>query len=138
MAGETVSVAASAARQFYDNPGAGLFAATYSLTFSASNNELNDVMEAGYLGPNVKPVAVIWVPSDMDTNGTPTVVHKVTVGSTDVATGLTGAQSGTAQIVPCSSLTTTSDVTLVKVTTTTAAATAQAGTATLILLCQKA
>lgn len=138
MAGETTAVSANAARTFVDNPGAGLFAVPFSLTFGSTDNQTADVMEAGYIGVGVKPYAVVWIPTDMDTNVSPAVVHKVSVGSTDIVTGLTGAQSGTAQIVPCSSLVTTTAVTKVTVTSSTAAATAAAGTATLVLLCQKA
>ncbi len=138
MAGETTAVAASAARLFKDNPGFGLFAVPFSLTFGSNDNQLADIMEAGYIGVGVTPYAVIWIPTDMDTNVSPLVTHKVTVGSTDVVTGLTGAQTGTAQIVPCSTLATTTALTKVVVNTTAAAATAASGTATLILLCQKA
>lgn len=142
MAGETTSVAASAARNFYDNPGAGMFVVPYSLSFSTTQNELNDVMEAGYLPANTRVFAVIWAPTDMDTNGSPAAVHKVTVGSTDIVTGLTGAQTGTSSLTVCTQAAVTAAVSssaqLVKVTTTTAAATAAAGTAGLYLLCQKA
>lgn len=142
MAGETTSVAASAARNYYANPGAGTFAVEFSLTYSTTQNELNDVMEAGYIPPYAKVYAVGWYPTDMDTNGSPAAVHKVTVGSTDVVTGLTGAQTGTASFTPvtptAAATATSSSAALVKVTTTTAAATAAAGTARLVLFCQTA
>lgn len=140
MAGETTTVAASAARTFVDNPGAGTFIVPFSLTYSTTQNELNDVMEAGYLPPNTRVFAVIWAPTDMDTNVSPAVVHKVTVGSTDIVTGLTGAQSGAASLTVCTqaSLAATPSTSAAKVivTSTTAAATAAAGTAQLFLLCQ--
>lgn len=140
MAGETTTVAAIAARTYFDNPGPGSFFVTYNLTYSTTQNELNDVMEAGYLPPNTRVLAVIWAPTDMDTNGTPTVVHKVTRGSTDLVTGLTGAQSGTASLSVCTqaslAATPATSAEKVTVTSTTAAATAAAGTAQLILLCQ--
>lgn len=142
MAGETTSVAASASRNFYDNPGAGAFFVPFSLSFSTTQNELNDVMQAGYIPPFARVVAVYWGPTDMDTNGSPALVHKVTVGAVDVVTGLTGAQSGTASWSAVTSTAaataTSSSAQLVSVTSTTAAATAAAGTATLMLLCQKA
>lgn len=138
MAGETTTVSANLARVYKDHPGFGLYAIEFSLTFGSTDNQLNDIMEAGYIGANVRPVAAIWIPTDMDTNVSPAVVHKITVGSTDIVTGLTGAQSATTQIVGCSTLATTTAVTKVQVQTTTAAATAASGTATLILLCQKA
>lgn len=140
MAGETTSVAATAARTYAQNPGPGAYWVFFNLTYSTTQNETNDVMEAGYIAPNHRVVAVYWGPTDMDTNVSPGAVHKVTVNSVDVVTGLTGAQSGTSSL---NAVTSTAAATapgtspqLVKVTTTTAAATAAAGTAVLGLLCQ--
>lgn len=137
MAGETTAVASTAARQYKDPPTFGAFMPEFDLTFGTTDNQTNDVMEAGYIGAGVTVYGAIWQPTDMDTNVSPAVVHKVTVGTTDVVTGLTGAQSGTAQIAAGSTFVTTTDRTKVTVTTTTAAATAAAGTAKLVLLCQK-
>jgi hypothetical protein len=141
MAGETTSVAASAARLAYENPGAGAFLAVFSLTFGTTDNELNDIMQAGYIPANTRVTNVVFGPTDMDTNGSPAVVHKVTINAVDAVTGLTGAQSGTSSSnVPTSTFLSTTPGTspqLVQVQTTTAAATAAAGTATLILTCQK-
>lgn len=140
MAGETTAVPAAAARTYYDNPGAGAFVVSFNLTFGTGDNELNDVMEAGYMPPNVKILAVGWYPTDMD-SGT-AAVHKVTVGATDVVTGLTGAQTGAASFTPVTNaarvLAPATTATKVTVTTTTAAGTAVAGTAVLDLWCQKA
>lgn len=142
MAGETTALSGAAARQFYDNPGAGAFLVPFSMSFSTTQNELNDVMEVGYIPPFCRVVAAIWAPTDMDTNVSPAVVHKVTVGSTDIVTSLTGAQSGAASFNVCTQASivaaTSSSAQLVKVQTTTAAATAAAGTAMLFLLCQHA
>lgn len=141
MAGETTSLTASTARNFVDNPGAGAFLASFDLTYSTTQNELNDVYEVGVLPAYTRVVAVVWAPTDMDTNASPAVVHKVTVGSTDVVTGLTGAQTGAASLTVCTQASIAAAVSssqqTVKVQTTTAAATAAAGTAKLILLCQK-
>ena len=92
MAGETTTVAATAARTSYQNPGAGAYWVFFNLSFSTTQNETNDVMQAGYIAPNTRVLAVGWYPTDMDTNVSPAVVHKVTVNSVDVVTGLTGAQ----------------------------------------------
>lgn len=142
MAGETIAVPAAAARTYYDNPGAGAFVVSFNLTFGTTDNELNDIQQAGYLPPNVKLLAVGFYPTDMDTNGAPAVVHKVTVGATDVVTGLTGAQTGTSSFTPVTNagrvLAPATTPTLVQVQSTTAAATAAAGTAVLDLWCQKA
>lgn len=142
MAGETTSVAASAARLHQSNPGAGMFWVEFNLTYSTTQNELNDVMEAGYIPAGAKVTSVYWGPTDMDTNVSAAAVHKVTVNAVDAVTGLTGAQSGTSSI---NAVTSTFAATapgatapqLVTVTTTTAAATAAAGTAVLRLLCQQ-
>ncbi len=140
MAGETTSVAASAARTFPQNPGAGAYWVQFNLTYSTTQNETNDVMQAGYIGPNVAVTAVYWGPTDMDTNVSPGVVHKVTVNSVDAVTGLTGAQTGTSSLnAVTSTFAATAPGTspqLVTVTSTTAASTAAAGTAVLRLLCQ--
>lgn len=138
MAGETTSVSASAVRQQMSAPGAGLFPIEFDLTYSTTQNETNDVMEAGYLPPFVRVYQVNWYPTDMDT-GIAAVVHKVTVGSTDIVTGLTGAQTGTPSLNAVTSAAAQAAVSsssqLVKVTTTTAAATGAAGTAKLVLMC---
>jgi len=140
MAGETTTVAATAARTSYQNPGAGAYWVFFNLSFSTTQNETNDVMQAGYIAPNTRVLAVGWYPTDMDTNVSPAVVHKVTVNSVDVVTGLTGAQTGTSSLTPvtptAASTTPGTSVQLVSVTSTTAAATAAAGTAVLALLCQ--
>lgn len=141
MAGETTSVSAATVRQQSEHQGSGLFPMEFDLTFSSTNNELNDVMEAGYLPEYTRVAAVIWAPTDMDTNVSPAVVHKVTVGSTDIVSSLTGAQTGAASLTVCTQASIAAAVSssrqLVKVTSTTAAATAAAGTAKLILLCYR-
>ena len=141
MAGETRSAALNTSKLFYDNPGAGAFWATFNLTFSTTDNELNDVVEAGYIGPNVRVLAVGWYPTDMDTNVSPLVAHKFTVNSVDQVTGIFGAGTGASSITavtPTAAATTPGTAPqLVTVTTTAAAATAAAGTAVLALLCQK-
>ena len=113
----------------------GLFLVPFTKAYSTTQNELNDVMEMGYLPANVTIYGFIYSPTDMDTNVSPAVVHKITVGS-DLATGLTGAQTGAKSFVGCVPTTITAK-TKVTVTTTTAAATAAAGTLYLAALCQK-
>lgn len=142
MAGETVALATSttvaALRQMPDGFGSGVFPVKFPrISFSSTNNETNDVMEFGYLPAYAVPIAVLWQPTDMDTNVSPAVVHKVTVGSTDIATGLTGAQTGTANLAASARYTASSSPALVKVTSTTAAATGAAGTADLTILCAR-
>jgi hypothetical protein len=140
MAGETTSLAGSASKLFYDQGGAGAFIAYMSQSFSTTQNETADVMEMGYIPPNVRVLAVGYYPTDMDTNVSPALVHKVTVNSVDQVTGLTGGQTGTSSwnTVTPTAVTTTPGTSpqLVTVTSSTAAATAAAGTVTLALLCQ--
>jgi hypothetical protein len=133
MAGETVSTTGTFSP--YELP-QGLFLVPFTLTYSSTNNETNDVMEAGYTPANCKIYGLIYMATDMDTNVSPAVVHKVTVGSTDIVTGLTGAQTGVGSVSACTPLSVTSK-SLVKVTTTTAAATGAAGTLYVALICQK-
>lgn len=133
MAGETVATTATQAPY---EAAEGLFLVPFTLTYGTGNNELNDVMEAGYVPANVTVYGFLYAPSDMDTNVSPAVVHKITLGSTDLVTGLTGAQTGAKSFQPCTPTTVTAK-TKVKVTTTTAAATAAAGTLYLTAVCQK-
>jgi len=135
MAGETTSLAATELEPPYD-AAEGLFIVPLSKAFSTTQNELNDVMQMGYLPANCTVYGFYYSPTDMDTNVSPAVVHKITVGSTDLATGLTGAQSGAKTFVGCTPTRLTAK-TLVTVTSTTAAATAAAGTLALGVLCQK-
>lgn len=133
MAGETTGSPGSNAP--YELP-TGLFVVPLSQSFSTTENETNDVKQMGYIPANVTVYGFLYRPTDMDANVSPAVVHKITVGSTDLATGLTGAQTGTASMVPCTP-TRVTDKTLVTVTSTTAAATGAAGTLYLGVLCQK-
>jgi hypothetical protein len=94
---------------------------------------LNDVLNMGYLPKGVTLVGFIAYATDMDTNGTPALAWKITVGSTDVKTGITIGQATAASTHSLTQFlavapTTTTEPTLVKVTFTTAAATAAAGT----------
>jgi hypothetical protein len=133
MAGETTATTALSAP--FEVP-AGLFLVPFTVAFATGQLELNDVVEAGYTPANCTVYGVIYSPTDMDTNVSPALVQKVTVGSTDVATGLTGGQTGTKSFVGCTPLALTSK-SKVSITSTTAAATAAAGTVYLALLCQK-
>jgi hypothetical protein len=133
MAGETTAAAS------LDPPFAGfdgLFLVPFTVAYSSTQNETADVMELGYLPANCTIWGVIYSPTDMDTNVSPGLVHKITVGSTDVATGLTGGQTGAKSFVGVVPLTIT-DKTLAKVTSTTAAATGAAGALYCAFLCQK-
>ncbi len=133
MAGET-TIALSANPPY--EAAEGLFLVPFTVSYATGQLEANDVMELGYLPANCTVYSILYAPTDMDTNVSPAVVQKVTIGSTDVATGLTGAQTGTKSSQPIAPLALTAK-TLAKVTTTTAAATAAAGTLYCAFLCQK-
>ncbi len=129
MAGETT--ATTALHPPLDVP-FGALVVPLSAAYSTSQNELNDVMEMGWLPPGTY-YGVVYSPTDMDTNVSPALVQKVTVGSTDVATALTGGQTGSKTFVGITPITITVK-TKVTVTSTTAAATAAAGTLYLTFL----
>lgn len=122
MAGETVAVTANK-RKFKTT--APVIGQTWSIAYAATDTQLNDVTEIGYVPANTTLIGFIYAPTDLDEGAA--LVQKITVGSTDVATGLTGGQGGTASFVAIRPVTVTTD-TLVKVTSTTAAATGAAGT----------
>lgn len=130
MAGETTAVTTNK-RKFKTT--APVIGQTWSLAYATGELELNDVKEFGYIPKGATVVGFIYAPTDVDTAGSPTVAQKITVGSTDVATGLTGGQTGTASFVAIRPITVTAD-TLVSVTTTAAATTAAAGTVNLTAL----
>ncbi len=132
MAGETSGTAVAVP---YSLP-EGSFIIPFTTAFSSTENETADVKNVGYLPKGVKVYGVHYRPTDMDTNVSPALVHKVSVGSTDIVTGLTGGQTGTGQTVPCIPLELTAD-TLVTITSTTAAATGAAGTVYLGVICQR-
>ena len=123
MAGETTSVASSTRKQggytVFGGPGE-----TMTGTYATTQLETNDVMEMGYIPAGVKLLGFIYKPTDLDT-GTQ-LAQKITVGSTDVASSLTGGQTGTGSFVAIDPYKTTAP-TQVKITTTTAAQTPAAG-----------
>jgi hypothetical protein len=107
-------------------------AQVWSVEYATGELEASDVMEMGYV-PAGTVIGFFMYSDDLDTNGTPALVRKITVGSTDVATGLTYGQTASGGFVAIEPVTVTTP-TLVKVTVTTAAATAAAGTTVLVPL----
>jgi len=129
MAGETTAALSNDVP--FELP-AGMFLVPFSVAYSTTQNETNDVMELGYL-PACTVYGVHYSPSAMAASA---LVQKITVGSTDIATGLTGAVLGTPSYQPIAPLVLTTK-TLAKVTSTTAATTPAAGTLKCAFLCQK-
>lgn len=114
----------------------GMFLVPFTLTYATGQLELADVMEAGYIPPNVTVYGFVVKATDMDTNVSPTLVQKITLGSTDLVTGITVGQSAGEGVFGCVPTTTTAKTKLT-VTNTTAAATAAAGTLYVAAICQK-
>lgn len=133
MAGETTATTALDAP--FTVP-TGLCLVPFTTAFSSTQNETDDIMQIGYLPANCTVYGFIYAPTDMDTNVSPGLVHKITLGSTDLVTGLTGAQTGAKTFQPCVPTTITVK-TLLSVQSTTAAATGAAGTLYLAALVQK-
>lgn len=111
---------------------AGMFLVPFSVAYSTTQNETADVMELGYLPPSTV-YGLYFIPTAMAASA---LVHKVTIGSTDVATGIIAAVLGTATFLPITPLVLTTK-TLAKVTSTTAATTPAAGTLKCAFVCQK-
>lgn len=132
MAGETKALARGAQRFGVKLSSRAVVAAVFNLTYSSTENETNDVMEAGFLPAGVVAFQVNVIMSDMETSTT-NVRHKVSIGATDVATGLALGGAGGSGMYAFTPITTTAP-TKVTVTTTTAAGTGAAGTATVIVL----
>ena len=135
MAGETTSLAAGSWRDAQTVPafkGPTLHVHEVTATYSNTNQlEINDVMEVCYLPPGIKIWALGVTATDMDSSTG--LVQKVTVGSTDIVTGLTNGQAATTTFHQlAAAYTTTSAYELVKITNTTAASgTPATGTVTL-------
>ena len=123
MAGETSSVS-SATRKAGHYTVFGGIGETMTVAYATTELEANDVHEAGYIPAGVILLGFIYKPDDLDT-GTQ-LVQKITVASTDVATSLSGGQTGAGSFIAITPITTTAP-TLVKITTTTAAQTPAAG-----------
>lgn len=123
MAGETTSLAATAWQDSRLVPalkGPTLHVYEVTATYSATNQlELADVMEVCYLPAGVKIWAIGVTATDMDSSTG--LVQKITVGSTDVLTGLTNGQTAATTFSQLPAAYTTSGTELVSITNTTAA-----------------
>lgn len=123
MAGETTSLAAGAyndADLIPTHGGPHLHVHEVTATYSATSQlELNDVMEVCYLPRGIKIWMLGVTATDMDSSTG--LVQKVTVGSTDIVTGLTNGQTAATTLSQLAAPYTTTDYELVKITNTTAA-----------------
>lgn len=135
MAGETTSRSGIDIDVLPRAGGPVLNGAVWTTELATTQLELADVVNMGYLPTGVTLVGFIAFADDLDS--ATALVWKITVGSTDVKTGIT---IGQASAVSTHTLTqflavdpyTTTDRELVKVTITTAAGTAVAGTLSLV------
>lgn len=136
MAGETTSRSGIDIDVVPHARGPVLNGANWTTELATTQLELNDVLNMGYIPTGATLLGFIAFADDLDSNASPALAWKITVGSTDVKTGIT---IGQASSVSTHSITqflgiepiTMTEPTLVKVTFTTAAATAVAGTFTL-------
>jgi hypothetical protein len=136
MAVETVSVAASAAHRLPKPFSAGFVGHRMTTSLATTSlDDVGDIVEIGYLPANVTLWGYIVSSGALDTNGTPLLTAKLTVGATDTVTGITSLRAGTATFFPCAPLTTTA-VTKVQINVTAVAATGVAGTVEVLALYQ--
>lgn len=129
MAGETIQRAGIDPQQARHAKGPILNAAVWSVSFATGNLEATDIAEFGYVPNGATLVGFHYYADDLD-SGT-NLVTKVTVGGTDVLTGLTWGRSAGGGFVGIDPITTTAH-TLVSMTVTTAPAGAQAGRIVLV------
>lgn len=137
MAGETTSRSGIDSDVLPHAQGPIFNGAVWTTELATSQLELNDVINMGYIPQGAVLVGFYAFADDLDSNASPALAWKITVGSTDVKTSIT---IGQASSVSTHSITqflgiepiTMSAPTLVKVTFTTAAATAAAGTFCLV------
>jgi hypothetical protein len=113
-----------------------MFLVPFTLALATTQLELADVQELGYLPANCTVYGFVIKMSDMDTNVSPLLVHKLTLGSTDLVATITNGQAGTDGFRACTPTTITAK-TLLKLINTAAAATAASGTAYIAAVCQK-
>lgn len=133
MAGETTARSGIDAQVLPHAQGPLLNGVVWTTELATTQLELNDVVQMGYIPNGVTLIGFVAFADDLDTNGSPALVWKITVGATDVRTGVTigqaaaGLTNSLTQFLAIDPVTTTA-ATLVSVTFTTAAATAAAGT----------
>lgn len=126
MAGETTSSSTINTSPTWEG-GPCVVGAPWSASYATGELEANDVKNIGYLAAGVTVIGFAVSATDMDSNGTPTLAQKITVGSTDLVTGIQDGRAGTSAFYACVPTTLTAK-SLVKVTNTAASATAVAGT----------
>jgi hypothetical protein len=128
MTASTVSVAASTRRFGRKASHVGLCGNPFTASVATTSiDEQDDIIELGYVPAGVTVVGFIVKATDLDTGGSPALVQKLTLGSTDLVTGITVGQSGISGFYGCVPTATTA-ATKLQIHTTTAAATPASGT----------
>ena len=127
MAGETTALARGSQRFGRKLSNTALCANPFTLAFGTTANQVNDIMQAGYIPAGVTLLGFFVVATDMDTNVSPAVVHQILLSTTALVSGITLGQGAGSGFYPCTPTTTTA-ATVLNVKTTTAAATAATGT----------
>jgi hypothetical protein len=92
MAGETKAVLTAYQKPRKQLANGGLCVQMFEVPLATGEMELNDVVNLGYLPDGVTVVAVGCTSDDLDSSTG--VVTKVTIGATDVLTGVTSAVLG--------------------------------------------
>jgi hypothetical protein len=137
MAGETTTRAGIDIDYIPHAQGPILNAQNWALELTTAQLELNDVLQLGYIPTGATLLGFFAYADDLDSSGSPALAWKITVGATDVKTGITIGQATSVsthsitQFLGIEPITMTAP-TLVSVTFTTAAATAAAGGFSLI------
>ena len=106
MAGETTALTRGSQRFGRKLSSTALCANPFTLTYLSTDNQTDDIMQAGYLPAGVTVVGFAVVMTDMETSTT-NVRHKITLGSTDLVTAIALGGAGGAGFYPCTPTTTT-------------------------------
>lgn len=128
MTAATVALAASAIHNVSKPYSAGLVGLLFTATMATTQiDDVGDITELGYVPENCTVVGFIVSATDMDTNGTPLLVGKLTLGAVDVVTAIADGKTGTSAFYACVPQVLTVRTKL-QWNTTAVAATAAAGT----------
>ena len=128
MTAATVAVSANAAHQIPKGYEMGLAGIRFTISMATTSlDDVGDIVELGYLPANCTVIGFIVSSTDMDTNVSPTATGKLTLGSTDLVTGIADQKAGTSSFYACTPTALTA-VTKLQWNQTAVSATAAAGT----------
>ena len=102
MTAATVAVSAYAAHQVPKPYETGLVGLRFTIAMATTSlDDVGDIVELGYLPANCTVVGFIVSSTDMDTNVSPTATGKLTLGATDLVTGIADQKAGTSAFYGC-------------------------------------